>query len=137
MVDLVYIKVSPVFIQYRLARTLKTLVTSLQSGHASLAMLEGGSCTVPEVVVTVLCIPDDGRNWHPKHVEWIILIVINKCTCIKFHIKTLKIAPTCFDPRIILKELRCSLLKSFLKHYVVRDWLWIASISLRNTRCTP
>ena len=32
---------------------------------------------------------------------------------IKFHIKTLKIAPTCFDPKIILRELRCSLLKSF------------------------
>ena len=37
----------------------------------------------------------------------------NKCTYIKFHIKTLKIAPTCFDPKVILRELRCSLLKSF------------------------
>jgi len=37
----------------------------------------------------------------------------NKCTYIKFHIKTLKIAPTCFDPKIILRDLRCSLLKSF------------------------
>ena len=26
----------------------------------SLATLEGGSCTVPEAVVTVLCAPDDG-----------------------------------------------------------------------------
>jgi len=24
--------------------------------------LEGGSCTVPEAVVTVLCSPDDGRG---------------------------------------------------------------------------
>ena len=32
---------------------------SLQSGQANLATLEGGSCTVPEVVVTVLCTPDD------------------------------------------------------------------------------
>ena len=31
----------------------------------------------------------------------------------KFHIKTLKIAQTCFDPKIILRKLRCSLLKSF------------------------
>ena len=31
----------------------------------------------------------------------------------KFRIKTFKIAPTCFDPKIILRELRCSLLKSF------------------------
>ena len=32
---------------------------------------------------------------------------------IKFHIKTLKFALTCFDPKIILRERRCSLLKSF------------------------
>ena len=37
----------------------------------------------------------------------------NKCKYITFHIKTLKIAQTCFDPKIILRELRCSLLKSF------------------------
>jgi len=39
-----------------------------------LATLEGGNCTkiwpVPDVVVTVLCTPDDGCGWHPKHVEW-------------------------------------------------------------------
>jgi len=34
--------------------------TSFQRGHASLATLEGGSCTVPETVVTVLCAPDYG-----------------------------------------------------------------------------
>jgi len=33
--------------------------TSLQRDQG-LATLEGGSCTVPEVVVTVLCTPDDG-----------------------------------------------------------------------------
>jgi len=27
---------------------------------------------------------------------------------IKFHIKTLKIAPTCFDPYIILREQGCN-----------------------------
>ena len=36
----------------------------------------------------------------------IALIITNKCTYIKFHMKTLKIAPTCFDPKIILRELR-------------------------------
>jgi hypothetical protein len=25
---------------------------------------------VPEAVVRVLCTPDDGCGWHPKHVEW-------------------------------------------------------------------
>jgi len=29
-----------------------------------------------------------------------------------FYIKTFKISPTCFDPKIIFRELRCSLLKS-------------------------
>jgi len=43
----------------------------------------------------------------------ITLTITNKRTYIKFHIKTLKITPTCFDPKIILKELSCSLLKSF------------------------
>ena len=47
------------------------------------------------------------RSFH------IIALIINQqMHYIKFHIKTLKIAPTCFDPKIILRELRCSLLKS-------------------------
>jgi len=24
---------------------------------------------VPEAVVTIMCSPDDGSGWHPKHVE--------------------------------------------------------------------
>ena len=43
----------------------------------------------------------------------ITLIINQQMHYIKFHIKTLKIALTCFDPKIILRELRCSLLKSF------------------------
>jgi len=43
--------------------------TSLQHGQATVATLEGGGCTVPEAVVTVLCTPDDGCSWHQKHVE--------------------------------------------------------------------
>ena len=30
---------------------------------------------VPEAVVTVLCTPDDGCGWHPKHVEWTCRII--------------------------------------------------------------
>ena len=37
----------------------KCAATALQRGQASLTSLEGGSCTVPEAVVTDLCIPDD------------------------------------------------------------------------------
>jgi len=36
------------------------LVQLPPSNVANLATLEGGSCTVPEAVVTVLCTPDDG-----------------------------------------------------------------------------
>jgi len=33
-----------------------------------------------------------------------------------FFIKTFKIAPTCFDPKIIFRELHCSLVKSHFKN---------------------
>ena len=46
-----------------------------------MTMLEGGSCTVPEAVVTVLCIPGDVCGWHPKHVEWTCRI-INRLLCV-------------------------------------------------------
>ena len=36
---------------------------------------------VPEAVVTVLCIPDDGCDWHPKHVEWTCRIM-NRFLCV-------------------------------------------------------
>ena len=58
--------------------------TSLQSGQANLATLEGGSCTVPEAVVKVLCTPADGCGWHPKHVEWTCRI-INRLLCVASH----------------------------------------------------
>ena len=44
---------------------------------------------------------------------YVPLIINQKLHYIKFHIKKLKIAPTCFDPKIILRELRCSLPKPF------------------------
>ena len=41
----------------------------------------------------------------------ITLIVNQQMHYIKFHIKTLKITLTCFNPKVIIRELRCSLLK--------------------------
>ena len=72
----------------------------------------------------ISCHQDDGQNFIIKVYNQSskdlkkkkftsLQLSTNKCTYIKFHIKTLKIAPTCFDPKIILRELRCSLLKSF------------------------
>ena len=46
----------------------------------SLATLEGGSCTVLDAIVTILCTPDDGCVWHPKHVE-ITCRIINRLLC--------------------------------------------------------
>ena len=52
--------------------------TSLQRDQV--VTFEGGSRTqnmwpVPEAVVTVLCTPDDGCGWHPKHVHWTLRII--------------------------------------------------------------
>jgi len=62
--------------------------TSLQ---ASLATLEGGSCTVPKAVVTVLRTPDDGCGWHPKHVQWTRRI-INRLLCVASRWSIINIA---------------------------------------------
>jgi len=37
--------------------------------------------SVPEAVVTVLCTPNGGCGWHPKHVEWTCRI-INRLLCV-------------------------------------------------------
>jgi len=69
--------------------------TSLQRGH--LTTLEGGSCTVPEAVVTVLCIPDDGCGWHPKHVEWTCRI-INRLLYVASRWTIVNIDQRCTEP---------------------------------------
>ena len=51
------------------------------SNVVNLTTLEGDNYTVPEAVVTVLCTPDDGCVWHPKHVEWTCRI-INRLLCV-------------------------------------------------------
>jgi len=51
------------------------------SNVVKLATLDGGSCRVPEAVVTVLCAPDDGCAWRLKHVEWTCRI-INRLLCV-------------------------------------------------------
>ena len=59
-------------------------VTSLQRGQAWPRWREVAALKiwpVPEAVVTVLCTPDDGCGWHPKHVEWTCRI-INRLLCV-------------------------------------------------------
>ena len=56
---------------------------------------------------------EQGRLALNEIKNFLTLINSQQIHYIKFHIKTLKIAPTCFDPKIIFRELRCSLLKSF------------------------
>jgi len=49
----------------------------------------------------------------------------NQCTYITFfYIKTFKIAPTCFDPKLIFRELHCSLLKS----HFFKNTHWLISL---------
>jgi len=68
-------------------RVHKTITTASGTGQlppsnvVSLATLEGRNWPVPEAVVIVLCTPDDGWGWHPKHVEWTCRI-INRLLCI-------------------------------------------------------
>jgi len=71
---------------------------SLQYGQASMAILEGGSCTkkilpVLEAVVTILCTPDDGYGWHPKHVEWTCRIT-NIVVCVASRWTDINIDPS-------------------------------------------
>ena len=63
----------------------------------SLATLEGGSCTEPEAVVTILCTPDDGCGWHPKHVEWTCRI-ISRLRCVASHWTIINIDQLCTEP---------------------------------------
>ena len=61
----------------------------------SLITLEGGSCTVPETVVTVFCTPDDGCGWRPKHVHWTCRI-INRLLCVTSRWTIINIRMCCF-----------------------------------------
>jgi len=59
-------------------------VISLQRGQAWPRWREVAAqkmWPVPEFVVTLLCTPDDGCGWHPKHVEWTCRI-INRLLCV-------------------------------------------------------
>ena len=61
------------------------------------SMLEGGSCTVQEAVVTVLCPPDDGCGWHLKHVKWTCRI-INRLLCVASRWAVINIDQRCTEP---------------------------------------
>ena len=75
--------------------------TSLQRGQASMTTMEGGSCKkiwpVLETVVTVLCTPNDGCGWHPKHVEWTCRI-INRLLCVASRLTIINIDQRCTGP---------------------------------------
>jgi hypothetical protein len=53
-------------------------ITSLQCGQGSTKIWP-----VTEAVVTVLCNPDDGCGWRPKHVEWTCLGTLEGGNCTK------------------------------------------------------
>ena len=51
---------------------------------------------VPEVVVTVLCTPDDGCGWHTKHAEWTFRI-INRLLYVASHWTIINIDQRCTE----------------------------------------
>ena len=73
----------------------KTVTTASGTGHTNCAatFLQRGQigqfvCPVLEVVVTVLCTPDDWRRRHPKHVEWScskIKLTANSCILLVYY----------------------------------------------------
>ena len=86
----------------------KTITTASGTGHIFVqlppsiaATLEGGSCTkiwsVTVAVVTVLCTPDDGCGWHPKHVEWTCRIT-NRLFCAASRWTIINIEQRCTEP---------------------------------------
>ena len=52
---------------------------------------------VPEVVVTVLCTPNDGCVWYPKHVEWTCRI-ISRLLCVASRWIIINIDKRCSEP---------------------------------------
>jgi len=52
---------------------------------------------VPEAIVTVLCTPDDGCDWHPKPVEWTCRI-INRLLCVASRWTIINIDQRCTEP---------------------------------------
>jgi len=50
-----------------------------------------------EAVVTVLCTPDDGCVWHPKHVEWTCRI-IDRLLCVASRWTVISIYQRCTEP---------------------------------------
>ena len=51
----------------------------------------------PEAVVTVLCTPDAGCGWHPKHVEWTCRIT-NRLLCVASRWTVINIDQRCKEP---------------------------------------
>ena len=71
---------------------------------------------VPEAVVTVLCTPDDGCGWHPKHVEWSCRI-ISRLFCV---VSCWNIVNICIPNFIIICELLMGRRKSQTEKHVSR-----------------
>jgi len=57
---------------------------------------------VTEAVVTILCTPDDGCGWHPKHADWTcriisrLLFVASRWTIININISFVPLKVYCF-----------------------------------------
>ena len=80
--------------------------TSLQRGEAWPHWREVAAqkiWPVPEAVVTVFCTPNDGRGWHPKHVEWTCRI-INRLLCIASRWTNINARGDCLSENVMLAD---------------------------------
>jgi len=104
----------------------------LQRGHASLVTFEGGTAQkiwpVPEAVVTVLCTPDDGCGWHPKHVQWTCRI-INRLFCVASRWTVINIVEYHYITRQQNVDLR--------REYAASDGNLITASALNNRHRVP
>ena len=100
----------------------KTVTTASGTGHAVLCsyipptwprwreVAAQKIWPVPEAVVTVVCTPDDGCGWHPKHVEWTCRI-INKLLCVAsrwtiININIMKVIEAFLEKANVLKTMK-------------------------------
>jgi len=85
-------------------RSTQNLTTDSGTGHifcAATSIQRGQPAQkiwpVRESAVTVLCTPDDGCGWHPKHVEWTCRI-INRLLCVASRWTVINTDQQCTEP---------------------------------------
>ena len=86
---------------------------------------------VPEAVVTVLCAPDDGCGWHPKHVEWTCRI-INGLLCVASRWTVIKIDRCYFFPPSSGNVATHVVVVTGTNRFIFAVWIFIHTFEIRT-----